>query len=180
MTLNALAGHRPLCKVYHERKAYPWLTMASAYRRATDEYKVPPLVIGIRAIRLSPYRAGVAGPCHTRLLTFPAFQPGSCSLALSGLGKAVASESYTLNSGPLRGQFTPCVPWRTISLHCALRPTSRNAPLPRSFPDAAELLQEVLITLVISLGSLRACRTVTLPPFPEAFGPLLVALYLRS
>ena len=40
-----------MCKVYHERKLYPWLTMASEYRRATDECAVPPLVIRIRAIR---------------------------------------------------------------------------------------------------------------------------------
>ncbi len=68
---------------------------------------------------LSPYRAGVAGPCPTRLRTSPAFQPGSCPLALSGLGKAVASESFALNSGPLQGQFSPCVPWRTVSSHTA-------------------------------------------------------------
>ena len=128
MTFNTLAGHRPLCKVYHERKLYPWLTMASESRRATDECAVPPLVIGIRAIRLSPYRAGVAGPGHTRLLAFPAFQPGSCSLALSSLGKAVASESSTLNSGPLRGQFTPCVPWRTLSPHFAFHHCRRLWP----------------------------------------------------
>ena len=82
---------------------------------------VPPLDIRIQAIQLSPYRAGVAGPCYTRLLTSPAFRPCSCSLALSGLGKAVASESFALNSDPLRGQFTPCVTQRTVSLNVALR-----------------------------------------------------------
>ena len=94
-------------------------TRGSQWRRSTNvlptSVQLPPLVIRIRAMRLSPYRAGVAGRCHTRLLTSPAFQPCSGSLALSGLGKAVASESSTLNSGPLRGQFTPCVPWRTLS-----------------------------------------------------------------
>src|SRR5215475_14857772 len=89
------------------------------YRRAPDECAVPPLDIGIRAIQLSPYRAGVAGPCHTRLLTSPAFQPCCCSLALSGLGEAVASESSALDSGLLRRQFLPCVTWRTVSLHPA-------------------------------------------------------------
>src|SRR5215510_14851080 len=89
------------------------------YRRAPDECAVPPLDIGIRAMQLSPYRAGVAGPCHTRLLTSPAFQPCCCSLALSGLGKAVASESSALNSGLLRRQFLPCVTWRTLSPHTA-------------------------------------------------------------
>src|SRR5262249_10627696 len=70
-------------------------------------------------MRLSPYRVGVAGPWHTRLLTSPAFRPCCCSLALSGLGKAVASESSALNSGLLRRQFAPCVTWRTVSLHPA-------------------------------------------------------------
>jgi hypothetical protein len=70
-------------------------------------------------MQLSPYRAGVAGPCHTRLLTSPAFQPCCCSLALSGLGEAVASESSALNSGLFRRQFLPCVTWRTLSPHTA-------------------------------------------------------------
>src|SRR5262252_4781098 len=89
------------------------------YRRAPDECAVPPLDIGVRAMQLSPYRAGVAGPCHTRLLTSPAFRPCCCSLALSGLGEVVASESSALNSGLLRRQFAPCVTWRTVSLHSA-------------------------------------------------------------
>src|SRR5712691_10315376 len=76
------------------------------YKRATNECEVPPLDIGVQAIQLSPYRSGVAGPQHTRLLLSPAFQPCACPLALSGPGQAVASESSTLNSGPLRGQFT--------------------------------------------------------------------------
>src|SRR5512145_1865079 len=70
-------------------------------------------------MQLSPSRVGVAGPCHTHLLTFPAFRPCCCSLALSGLGEAVASESWALNSGLLRRQFAPCVTWRTVSLHPA-------------------------------------------------------------
>jgi len=70
-------------------------------------------------MQLSPYRVGVAGPCHTRLLTSPAFRPCCCSLALSGLGEAVASESCALNSGLLRRQFAPCVTWRTLSSHTA-------------------------------------------------------------
>src|SRR5215470_12531713 len=91
------------------------------YRRAPDECAVPPLDIGVWAIQLSPYRGGVAGPCHTRLLTSPAFQPCCCSLALSGLGEAVASESSALNSGLLRRQFLPCVTWRTLSPHPAVQ-----------------------------------------------------------
>src|SRR5499427_4554619 len=89
------------------------------YKRATNECEVPPLDIGVQAIQLSPYRSGVAGPPHTRLLRSPAFQPCACPLALSGPGQAVASESSALNSGLLWRQFTPCVTWRTLSPHTA-------------------------------------------------------------
>jgi hypothetical protein len=136
MPFNAFARHRPSRKAYHRRNAIPWLAMASDSRRATDECELPPLDIGVRAMQLSPYRAGVAGPCHTRLLTSPAFQPCCCSLALSGLGEAVASESSALNSGLLRRQFLPCVTRRTLSPHTAherrilwersISPTPRN------------------------------------------------------
>jgi len=73
-------------------------------------------------MQLSLCRVGVAGPCHTRLLTSPAFRPCCCALALSGLGKAVASESSALNSGLLRRPFAPCVTWRTVSPPTALHP----------------------------------------------------------
>src|SRR5215831_2145723 len=109
--------HRPRRGMDESRfHTYRWRRV---YRRATDECAVPPLDIGVWAMQLSPYRVGVAGPCHTRLLTSPAFRPCCCSLALSGLGKAVASESSALNSGLLRRQFAPCVTWRTVSLHAA-------------------------------------------------------------
>src|SRR6266700_8450942 len=109
--------HRPRRGMEESRfHTYRWRRV---YRRATDECAVPPLDIGVWAIQLSPYRVGVAGPCHTRLLTSPAFQPCCCSLALSGLGKAVASESSALNSGLLRRPFLPCVTRRTLSSHTA-------------------------------------------------------------
>src|SRR5215475_12746796 len=107
-------------------------------KRATNECAFPPLDIGVQAIQLSPYRSGVAGPPHTRLLRSPAFQPCACPLALSGPGQAVASESFTLNSGLLWRQFTPCVTWRTLSPHTAhdrgiLRERSIS-PAPRCIP----------------------------------------------
>src|SRR5712691_5974933 len=125
MPLNALAGHRPACKAYHGRKVIPWLMMASDSRRGTDECALPPLDIGVRAMPLSPYRAGVAGPSHTRLLILPAFQPCACPLALSGLGEAVASKSFALNFGLLWRQFRSCVTWRTLSAHPAFQPTHK-------------------------------------------------------
>src|SRR5262252_6505773 len=106
------------------------------YKRATNECEVPPLDIGVQAIQLSPYRSGVAGPPHTRLLRSPAFQPCACPLALSGPGQAVASESSALNSGLLGRQFTPCVTLLTLTPHTAherrilwarsISPTPRN------------------------------------------------------
>jgi hypothetical protein len=50
MPLNELAAHRPPVRAYHERKLNPWLPMASAFRRATEECEVPPLDIGVQAI----------------------------------------------------------------------------------------------------------------------------------
>jgi hypothetical protein len=132
MSFNALTAHRPSAKAWPGRKSIPGIPIASEYRRAPDECAVPPLDIGVWAIRLSPYRAGVAGPCRTRLQASPAFQPCSCPLALSGLGKVVASESSALNSGLLRRQFAPCVPWRTLSEYSALQCLSRcGVPLDR-------------------------------------------------
>jgi len=88
-------------------------------KRAPNECAFPPLDMRVQAIQLSPYRSGVAGPQHTRLLLSPAFQPCACPLALSGPGQAVASESSALNSGPFWRQFTPCVTRRTLSPHPA-------------------------------------------------------------
>jgi hypothetical protein len=119
MPFNALAEHRPPSKACDERNLNPSLSMASAYRRATDECAVPPLGIEVRTIQLSPYRAGVAGPCHTRLLTPPASPPCSCPLSFQNQVRRVASKSSALNFGPLGGQFVPCVPWRTVSVHSA-------------------------------------------------------------
>ena len=119
MPFNAFTRHRPSRKAYHRRNAIPWLAMASDCRRTTDECELPPLDIGVRAMQLSPYRTGVAGPYHTRLLLRPAFRPCSCPLALSGPGKLFASESLALNSGHLWWQFRPCVTRRTLSPHTA-------------------------------------------------------------
>ena len=119
MPFNALAAHRPSRKAYHEQNANPWLAMASGSRRATDECAVPPLDIGVGAIQLSPYRAGVAGQCHTRLLTSPAFPSCSCSLPFRSQVRWVASKSSALNFGHLGWQFAPCIPRRTLTPHPA-------------------------------------------------------------
>lgn len=120
MPFNALTAHRPPRKAYPERNVISWLAVASDSRRGTDECALPPLDIRVWAIQLSPYRAGVAGLYPTRLLIPPAFLTCCCSLALSGLGKSVASESFALNSGHLWWQFAPCVTRRTVSLQWAI------------------------------------------------------------
>jgi hypothetical protein len=95
--------------------------MASVSRHAPDECAVPPLDIGVQAMQLSPYRTGVAGLYHPCLPIHPALRTCACPLALSGLGQSFASKSSALNFGPLRGQFTPYVTWRTLSHHPALQ-----------------------------------------------------------
>src|SRR5574341_973928 len=72
---------------------------------------------GVRVIQLSPYRSGVAGPQHTRLLLSPALQPCACPLALSGLGEAFTSQSSVLNCGHLWWQCLPCMTRRTVFPH---------------------------------------------------------------
>jgi hypothetical protein len=94
----------------------PWRWV---YSRGPNECELPPLGIGVQALQLSPYRAGVARPQHTRLLPALAFQPCACPRALSGLGQAGTAESSALNSGPLWEQFAPCATRRTVSAHPA-------------------------------------------------------------
>src|SRR5688572_22740343 len=101
MPFNALAEHRPSSKAYDGQNLNPSLSMASEYRRATDEGAVPPLDIEVCTIQLSPYRAGVARPCHTRLLTSLASPPCSYSLSFQNQVRRVASKSSALNFGPL-------------------------------------------------------------------------------
>ena len=159
MPFNAFARHRPSRKAYHRRNAIPWLAMASDSRRATDECELPPLDIGVRAMQLSPYRAGVAGPYHTRLLIRPAFQPCCCPLALSGLGQAVASKSSALNFGLLGRQFTPCVTRRTVSLHPA-QASQRPCEGPVSSKTTC-WLHETRQTSMPLRGREHQCRTAT-------------------
>src|SRR5215468_1660193 len=62
--------------------------MASRPRRGSDECAVPPLEIGVQAIQLSPYRAGLAERHPPRLLMAPASPTCSCPLRLSPAGKS--------------------------------------------------------------------------------------------
>src|SRR5215510_10635370 len=72
----------------------------------------------VRAIQLSPYRAGLAGRPGTRLPVPPAFPTGSCPLWLSPSGQSMTQESpFALLLTASRMQY--CVPRRTVSLHPA-------------------------------------------------------------
>jgi hypothetical protein len=114
----------------------------AAARRGRGECEVPPLEIGVRAMRLSPYRAGLAGRHGTRLPVPPAFPTGSCPLQLSPSGKSMTQESpFELLLTVSRMQHR--VPRRTLSHHPALqfpelsryRPSASRIPVP---PPARE------------------------------------------
>src|SRR5712691_9591439 len=63
-----------------------------ARKRGGEECAVPPLGIGMQAVELSPYHAGLAGRDHTRLLIPPAFPTCSCPLRLSPSGASDGPE----------------------------------------------------------------------------------------
>ena len=72
----------------------------------------------VRAMQLSPYRAGLAGRHDTRLPVPPAFPTGSCPLQLSPSGQSMTQESlFELLLTLSRMQHR--VPRRTVSLHPA-------------------------------------------------------------
>src|SRR3954463_2277404 len=61
--------------------------MALRSRRCSSECEVAPLGIGIEAMQLSPYHAGLAGRHRKRLRVTPAFLACCCPLRLSLSGK---------------------------------------------------------------------------------------------
>src|SRR6516164_9201401 len=61
--------------------------VALRFRRCSSECAVTPLGIGIQAIQLSPYHAGLAGRHLQRLPVAPAFRACCCPLWLSPSGK---------------------------------------------------------------------------------------------
>src|SRR5712691_8989997 len=92
--------------------------MAPPPRRGSGECAVPPLEIGVQAIQLSPYRAGLAGRHRTRLPMTPAFPTCSCPLRLSPSGKSMTQEfPFELLLTVSRMQHR--VPRRTLSPHPA-------------------------------------------------------------
>ena len=123
----------PIMRRVRTAKVYRYAHDGAASRRGRGECEVPPLEIGIRAMQLSPYRAGLAGRHRTRLPVPPAFPTGSCPLRLSPSGQSMTQESpFELLLTVSRIQHH--VPRRTVSLHpaqasqrpCEGRPVSSN------------------------------------------------------
>ena len=78
----------PIMRRVRTAKVYRYAHDGAASRRGRGECEVPPLEIGVRAMQLSPYRAGLAGRHGTRLPMPPAFPTCSCPLRLSPSGKS--------------------------------------------------------------------------------------------
>ena len=108
----------PIMRRVRTAKVYRHAHDGAASRRGRGECEVPPLEIGVRAMQLSPYRAGLAGRHGTRLPVPPAFPTGSCPLWLSPSGQSMTQESpFELLLTVSRIQHR--VPRRTVSLHPA-------------------------------------------------------------
>src|SRR4029434_11253965 len=90
----------------------------AAARRGRGECEVPPLEIGVWAIQLSPYRAGLAGRHGTRLPVLPAFLACSCPLGLSPSGESM-TQSSLFDRLLTVSRMQHRVPRRTVSLHPA-------------------------------------------------------------
>ena len=89
----------------------------TASRRGGGGCAVPPLEIGVQAIQLSPYRAGLAGHYPTRLPMAPASPTCSCPLWLSPSGKSDDPEAslrtspdYVRDSAPRPAAHTRAAP----------------------------------------------------------------------
>ena len=116
--LQCARGTSPIMRRVRPAKVYRYAHDGAAARRGRGECEVPPLEIGVRAIQLSPYRAGLAGRHGTRLPVSPAFPTGSCPLQLSLSGQSMTQESpFELLLTVSRMQHR--VPRRTVSLHPA-------------------------------------------------------------
>ena len=109
----------PIMRRVRTAKVYRYAHDGAASRRGRGECEVPPLEIGVRAMQLSPYRAGLAGRHGTRLPVPPAFPTGSCPLWLSPSGQSMTQESpFELLLTVSRMQHR--VPRRTISFQMAI------------------------------------------------------------
>ncbi len=123
----------PIMRRVRTAKVYRYAHDGAASRRGRGECEVPPLEIGVRAMQLSPYRAGLAGRHGTRLPVPPAFPTGSCPLWLSPSGQSMTQESpFELLLTVSRIQHR--VPRRTLSHHPAFQKERWYYDSTASFP----------------------------------------------
>jgi hypothetical protein len=88
-----------------------------ALRRCGDECAVPPLEIEVQAMRLSPYRAGLAGRHRKRLPRSPASLTCSCPLQLSPSGQSDGPEVSLRTSPSCARDPTPRSAAHTFTAH---------------------------------------------------------------
>jgi hypothetical protein len=147
--LHVLVAHRPSRAGYVPQNSNGTLVMAPHPRRGRSECAVPPLEIGVQAIQLSPYHAGLAGRHPTRLPVTPAFPTCSCPLRLSPSGKSMTQESpcellLTVS------RFQHRVPRRTLSPHTAQHLLDASSPATvfrhptGAFPEVRTRVPELL------------------------------------
>src|SRR6266852_4726 len=102
----------------HPQKSNGLPLAALHHRRCSSECAVPPLEIGIQAVSLSPYHAGLAGRYLQRLPVSPAFPTCSCPIGfhhqVSRMTQKHSSELLLTASG-----IQHRVPRRTVSPHAA-------------------------------------------------------------
>jgi hypothetical protein len=85
--LNGVVLHRPARRREPIAKTGRSAPGALRFRHCSSGCAVPPLEIGIQAVELSPYHAGLAGPCLQCLPTSPASRACSFPLRLSPSGQ---------------------------------------------------------------------------------------------
>jgi len=112
-----------------------------ARRRCGEECAVPPLGIGVQAVELSPYHAGLAGRDHKRLLITPAFPTCSCPLRLSPSGESDGPE---------------------VSLRTSLDCVKDSVPRPAAHTFASSGSPVPVLRMVKALG-ITPTRTPSLP-----------------
>src|SRR5689334_6856573 len=85
------------------------------------------LAIGVQAIQLSPYQAGVAGHQPTCLRLSRLYQHATCPLALSGAGRLVRLTVCCPELRPLAVAISRCVTRRTILMQGSVTGTLSTA-----------------------------------------------------
>jgi hypothetical protein len=137
-----------------------------ALRRCGDACAVPPLEMAVQAIRLSPYRAGLAGRHRKRLLRSPASLTGSCPLQLSPSGQSDGPEVFLRTSPGCTRDPTPRPAAHTFIAHGSpgIGDFPRKAVIGSSFIRATRFTGDTKA----SQGDLRLIVPRTSNPWPPS------------